>query len=112
MKYQKKLIVAGIVFIFAILYAVIPLFGKSYIPTHDGEYHIIRIVEFARMLQAGYLFPRWAPNLNSGYGIPIFEYNYPFPNYIGSFLRIFTHDAVYAFQMSMGLGYIVIAVGI
>ncbi len=111
MKYQKKLIVACLVFIFAIFYAVIPLFGKSYIPTHDGEYHIIRIVEFARMLGAGYLFPRWGPNLNSGYGIPIFEYNYPFPNYVGSLLRALTHDAVYAFQMSMGVGYILVAIG-
>lgn len=97
------LCVAGVIF------AVWPLFGRNYIPTHDGEYHIIRIVEFSRMLGAGYVIPRWAPDMNSGYGIPIFNYHYPLPNYIGSFIRTLTRDAVYAFQASVGLGYIAIA---
>lgn len=90
------------------LYAALPLLKPGFIPTHDGEYHIIRIVEFSRMLGAGYLFPRWAPTLNSGYGIPIFNYHYPLPNYVGSFIRLFTRDAVSAFQMGMGIGYFVI----
>lgn len=101
--------IAACVAVAAVIYAVMPLFGRSYIPTHDGEYHIIRIVEFSRMLGAGYLFPRWAPDMNSGYGIPIFNYQYPLPNYIGSLIRVFTRDAVYAFQVSMGLGYIAVA---
>jgi hypothetical protein len=92
---------------------VSPLFGWKYIPTHDGEYHIIRIVEFSRMLNEGYLIPRWAPTLNSGYGIPIFNFHYPFPNFIGSLLRnFFTHDAVYAFQSSMGVGYLLIVLSV
>ena len=95
----------------AVLYAVLPLFGKNYIPTHDGEYHIIRIVEFTKMLGEGNIVPRWAPDLNSSYGIPIFEFHYPLPNYIGSFVRVFTRDAVYAFQASMGIGYIAVAAG-
>src|SRR5689334_11593613 len=103
---NKRLLIIFILFISGVLYAAAPLFGKAYIPTHDGEYHIIRIVEFSRMLGAGYLFPRWAPDLNSGYGVPIFEYNYPLPNYVGSFVRLFTKDAVYAFQASMGIGYL------
>ncbi len=102
-----------IVLICAIFFglAALPLFNSAYIPTHDGEYHIIRIVEFAKMIREGYFFPRWAPSLNSGYGIPIFEFHYPLPNYIGSFVRLFTHDAVYAYQMSMGFGYIIAALG-
>ena len=88
-----------------ILIVVAPTFGSRYIPTHDGEYHIIRIIEFSKMLDAGYWLPRWAPNLNSGYGIPIFQFHYPLPNYIGAFIRVFTHDAVRAFQMGMAVGY-------
>ncbi len=95
--------------IFVSLWAVWPLLGKNYIPTHDGEYHIIRIVEFSKELAAGRVVPRWAPDMNSGYGIPIFNYHYPLPNYIGSFVRAFTRDAVYAFQVSMGIGYIAVA---
>ncbi len=90
------------------LFAGLPLLTSGFIPTHDGEYHIIRIVEFSRMLEAGYFIPRWAPNLNSGYGIPIFEFHYPFPNYAGSFIRLFTRDAVSAFQIGTGIGYLTI----
>jgi len=104
---MKKLFPWIFIVIIALCVATLPLFGKAYIPTHDGEYHIIRIVEFARMVAQGEFVPRWAPTLNSGYGIPIFEFHYPFPNYIGSFLRIFTHDAVYAFQSGLAVGYII-----
>ncbi|MFH0749603.1 MAG: hypothetical protein V1917_01640 [Candidatus Gottesmanbacteria bacterium] len=96
----------GCIFIISLFSAVLPLFGRSYIPTHDGEYHIIRIVEFAKMMQQGYLFPRWAPDLNSGYGIPIFQYHYPFPNYVGVAISGVLHDAVRSFQMAQGFGYV------
>ncbi len=104
-------IVLWICCLFLIVNAVFSLTGSSYIPTHDGEYHIIRIVEFSKMLRAGYLFPRWAPDLNSGYGIPIFQYHYPLPNYIGSILRFVAHDAVYAFQWSLVFAYIAVVIG-
>lgn len=97
------LMLCGIGFI-----AGVPLLSPGFIPTHDGEYHIIRIVEFSRMLEAGYFVPRWAPDVNSGYGIPIFEFHYPFPDYVGSFIRFFTRDAVSAFQIGMGIGYLTI----
>jgi len=85
---------------------VSPLFGSSYIPTHDGEYHIIRFVEFYRMLSQGYWFPKWAPTMNSGYGIPIFLFHYPLPNYVGAFFQFLGRNAVDAFKLSMGLGYV------
>ena len=59
-------IIMGCIAVAGVIYAVLPLFGRSYIPTHDGEYHIIRIVEFAKMLGEGNIVPRWAPELNSG----------------------------------------------
>lgn len=105
----KKIIL--IISVAAVVMAAVPLFGKKYLPTQDGEYHIIRIVEFAGVLGRGVIVPRWAPDLNSGYGIPIFNFHYPLPNYVGSFVRVFTRDAVYAFQMSQGLGYLAIALG-
>ena len=110
-KYNIRQYLLVLMFVVAVCLAVLPLFGRGYFPTHDGEYHIIRIVEFSKMLASGCLFPRWAPTLNSGYGIPIFEFHYPLPDYIGSFVRLFTHDAVYAFQISMGLGYLVAGLG-
>lgn len=109
MKNRVYIYIALAIFFIVVIYTIIPSFGKQYIPTHDGEYHIIRIVEFSRMLRAGYWFPRWAPSLNSGYGIPIFQFHYPLPNYAGFIVRFFTHDAVYAFQNALGIAYIVLA---
>lgn len=106
MKSKKTIIGVGIVF-FLMLVAVIPLFQSGYIPTHDGEYHIIRFIEFFRMVQAGYWFPRWAPTLNSGYGLPIFIFHYPFPNYIGTVFQSFGLQATQAFPLSLAFGYIV-----
>jgi len=92
--------------LFVTLIASFPLFGNGYIPTHDGEYHIIRFIEFFRMLTAGYWFPRWAPTLNSGYGIPIFLFHYPFPNYVGAFMQGVGLNAVNAFKLSLAFWYI------
>jgi hypothetical protein len=104
MKHGKTVLGAGIVFLFGI-FICFPLFGKGYIPTHDGEYHIIRYIEFFRMLTAGYWFPRWSPTINSGYGMPIFLFHYPFPNYIGALCMSIGVDAVEAFKLSLALGF-------
>lgn len=68
-----------------VFWVVQPLLAPGFIPTHDGEYHLIRFWQFHKMLSYGVIFPRWAPDLNNGYGIPLFLFHYPFPNYIGSF---------------------------
>ena len=93
------------VFVFAFV-AVLPFFGKGFIPTHDGEFHFIRFAEFFRMLQSGYAFPRWAPTINSGYGLPVFEFLYPFANYISSALHLFGIGFVDSFKTSSALGYL------
>ena len=51
---KNKLVIMWAGILAAIIFwAALPLFGKNYIPTHDGEYHIIRIVEFAKELGMG-----------------------------------------------------------
>lgn len=88
------------------VWAALPLFGKAFIPTHDGEYHIIRFAEFFTMLSSGYPFPRWAPNLNSGYGVPLFNFHYPFPNYIGSLVHLLGWSFVDGVKLTLALGYL------
>ncbi len=105
-------VLLGVCITALLLSAIFPLLGARYIPTHDGEYHIIRIVEFSKMLHSGTIFPRWAPDLNSGYGVPIFQFHYPLPNYVGSLVRIITHDAVYAFQLSSAAAYVFLFAGL
>lgn len=94
-----------VIILLIVFYATLPLFGKGFIPTHDGEYHIIRFWQFAKMLSSGYLFPRWAPDINSSYGMPLFIFHYPFPNYIGAFFHLFGISFVNSFKLALAFGY-------
>lgn len=79
---------------FALLHPGLP-------PTHDGEYHIIRFYEFDKTLRGGDWYPRWAPDLNNGYGVPLFNYVYPLPNYVASLLHLFGISFIDAFKLQM-----------
>ncbi len=102
---HKELFGVAIV-VFAALVAIRYLFTPGFLPTHDGEYHLIRFYEFGRMLAAGHLFPRWAPGLNSGYGVPLFTFFYPLPNYIGSFFHFLGWSLADSFRLTMAVGFI------
>mgnify|MGYP001590198170 FL=1 len=54
---------------------------------HDGQDHVARIANFYQNLTEGNIIPRWAGNLNWGYGHPILEFLYPFPSYFASFFH-------------------------
>lgn len=88
------------------LAAIRYLFVPGFLPTHDGEYHLIRFYEFGRMLAEGNLIPRWAPGLNSGYGVPIFTFFYPLPNYIGSLFHILGWSLADSFRLTLATGYL------
>lgn len=54
---------------------------------HDTPDHVARIANFYQSLSEGNIVPRWAGNLNWGYGHPILMFLYPFPSYIASFFH-------------------------
>ena len=98
---MKGLLIVIIVSLIAVRW----LFAPGFLPTHDGEYHLIRFYEFGKMLVAGNLFPRWAPGLNSGYGVPLFTFFYPLPNYIGSVFHFLGWSLADSFRLTMAVGY-------
>jgi len=55
--------------------------------THDGQDHVARIANFYASLSEGSIVPRWAANLNWGYGHPILMFLYPMPSYVASFIH-------------------------
>src|SRR5579859_1636671 len=74
--------------------------------THDGKDHIARISNFYQNLQEGIIIPRWAGNLNWGYGHPVLEFLYPLPSYITSFFRFSGFSFIDATKIVFGLGMI------
>ncbi len=81
--------------------SVFQLIGSGLPPTHDGEYHVIRFYEFQKVIADGNIYPRWSPDLNNGFGVPLFNYVYPLPNYFSSFLHLFGISFIDSFKLSL-----------
>lgn len=69
------------------LLAIWPLLRPGLPELADLLLHQVRAVELDSLLRAGWLYPRWAPDLAHGYGFPIFNYYAP----LGSYLVVALH---------------------
>lgn len=96
-----KKIIPLILVIFLGLFISSPLLQPGIYPTHDSEYHIIRFYEFFNTLKGGNFYPRWAPDLNNGFGIPLFNFVYPLPNYFAVLFHIIGFSFIDSFKVSM-----------
>lgn len=54
--------------------------GSTFPYTHDGANHLARFANYAAALREGQFPPRFAPYIFSGFGFPVFHYNYPLAN--------------------------------
>lgn len=54
--------------------------GETFPYTHDGSNHLARFMNYAAALREGQFPPRFAPYVFSGFGMPVFNYNYPLAN--------------------------------
>ncbi len=61
------------------------LFSLELPRTNDAELHGARLANYYLAIKQGQFPPRWAPNLNYGFGYPIFLYNYHFPYLVATF---------------------------
>lgn len=92
-----------------ILFSLLPLFELFHpgLPmTHDGQDHVARIANFYKNLEEGNLIPRWAPNLNWGYGHPILMFLYPLPSYSVSLFHFFGFSLVDSTKIIFGLSFV------
>ncbi len=80
-----------------LLITLVPLGDLSHpgLPiTHDGQDHVARIANFYQNLREGNIIPRWAGNLNWGYGHPILMFLYPLSSYTASLFHFFGFSLV------------------
>jgi len=94
------------IFIFGFfLFLFHPLFASGFPLVHDGEVITARIAAYRTAFTDGHIPPRWAGNLNYGYGTPVFIFYYPLIGYAGallSFLGI-PYETVYKILLSSGM---------
>jgi len=89
-----------------LIVAVVPLLDLLPVGlpiTHDGQDHVARIANFAQSLSEGNPIPRWAKNLNWGYGHPILMFLYPLPSYLGSLFHFLGFSLVASVKLVFGL---------
>ncbi len=97
----------GLISVFLISF--LPLFDllTSGLPiTHDSIDHIARIANFYKNLSEGTVIPRWAGDLNLGFGHPILIFLYPLPSYFASLFHFFGTSYVDSFKLVLGVSYI------
>lgn len=95
---SKRNIFVILIIIIASLY-LIPLLNAQFYVSHDGEAHVARFAAYAKAFSSGQVIPRWASDLNSGYGTPLFIFFYPLPGYIASFLHLFGFEFEMVFKI-------------
>lgn len=92
--------------IFVSLIAIADLFKAGLPLTHDGQDHVARIANFYQNLSEGNIIPRWAGNLNWGYGHPILEFLYPLPSYLASFFHFVGFSLVDSIKLVFGISFV------
>lgn len=92
-----------------VLLSLLPLaaFFHTGLPiTHDGMDHVARVANFYESLTDGNIIPRWAENLNWGYGHPILMFLYPFSSYLASFFHVIHFSYVDSVKLVFVTSYI------
>lgn len=85
---------------------LLTLFHPGLPLTHDGQDHVARIANFYQSLSEGNIVPRWAGNLNWGYGHPILMFLYPLPSYGASLVHFLGIPFVESVKIIFGLTFI------
>ncbi len=99
----------NLLFLLLFLALLLPLFDLLHpgLPiTHDGKDHVARIANFYRNLSEGNIIPRWAPDLNWGYGHPILMFLYPLPSYTASLFHFFGLSLIDSTKAVFGISFV------
>lgn len=104
---MRNRITTSILLLFIFFLPVVSLFHPGLPVTHDGNDHVARIANFYQNLTEGNFIPRWAGNLNWGYGHPILEFLYPLPSYTASLAHFLGFSFIDSFKIVLGLGLVV-----
>ena len=92
-----------------VLISIVPLldlFHPGLPQTHDGQDHVARIGNFYQNLSEGNIIPRWAANLNWGYGHPILMFLYPLPSYMASLFHFLGFSLIDSTKIVFGMAFL------
>ncbi len=70
------------------LFLLKDLFQPGFPDTHDGHNHLARLANLWLTVRSGQIPPRFAPNLDHGFGYPVFNFNYYLPFFMALFYKL------------------------
>ncbi len=88
---MKKILLPAILILFFSFLVALPYFHPGFFPTHDGGWAVVRLADMIRGLKDGQFPVRYSGFLNHGYGYALFNFDYPFPYYLGAVIQFVSH---------------------
>ncbi len=82
--FDKSFYFYGVLVVVVALLISRSLFSNNLAVTHDLEIHAARSANYYLALKQGQLPPRWAANLNFGFGYPVYTFSYHYPYFVSS----------------------------
>ncbi len=80
-----------------------PFFQMGLTTSADGALHLLRLVVLDHHVRQGTLYPRWAPELFTGLGYPVFNFYGPFAYYLAELLHLLGLDFVTALMATFAV---------
>lgn len=99
LSYLVILVFIGILPLFSLFVSGLPV-------THDGQDHVARIANFYQSISEGNMVPRWAGNLNWGYGHPILMFLYPLSSYMATLFHAVGFGYVDSVKLVFGVSFV------
>ncbi|MCZ7567178.1 MAG: hypothetical protein M5U01_01080 [Ardenticatenaceae bacterium] len=92
--------------------AMLPFLHSGYWESHDGLFHLFRLLSLEQAPADGVLYPRLFPDFAFGYGHAVLNYYPPLTYYVGLVLRWLGLGPVEAMKTTFALGYPLAALAI
>lgn len=85
----------------------ISIFASPLAPhTHDSPVHYARMAAYVKALSEGQILPRWAGELNYGYGMPLFNFIYHVPYLVTSLVISLGGGLVFSFKAALFISFL------
>lgn len=87
------------------------LWPAGFFWSHDGQFHLVRLMHFFTELTSGQFPVRFASQMAQGYGYPTFNFYYPLTYYLGSIFKVLGFDFGFSMKLVMYLSTLVSIAG-
>ncbi|KKU14952.1 MAG: hypothetical protein UX21_C0008G0007 [Microgenomates group bacterium GW2011_GWC2_45_8] len=97
--------------LFFSLWSLRSIFHRGFMYSHDSLWHVERIQNIYSLIPTQ--FPvRWSPTLDNGYGVPLFNFTYPAPYYLGAGFMALGLGPIKSYDLILLLAYFLGGVGV